>query len=94
MQGGWTGVAVALAGGVLFTIGSMSHDRTNAGQESKAPFTLAAAAIAAALSRVFYDRAVIGVFGKVKITTLHCLMGSLVQCRKGCIAAALFWDVV
>lgn len=64
MQGSWTGVAVALAGGLLFTIGSMSHDRTTAGQDSKAPLTLAAAGIAAALSRVFYDRAVIGVFGK------------------------------
>lgn len=64
MQGSWTGVAVALAGGVLFTIGSMSHDRTTAGQESKAPLTLAAAGIAAVLSRIFYDRAVIGVFGE------------------------------
>ena len=56
---------MALAGGILFTIGSMSHDRTNAGQESKANFTLAAAGIAAVLSRVFYDRAVLGVFGKL-----------------------------
>ena len=49
---------------MLFTMGSMSHDRTTAGQESKSPLTLAAAGLAAALSRVSYDRAIVGVFGK------------------------------
>lgn len=80
MQGGWTGVAVALAGGVLFTIGSMSHDRTNARQESKAPFTVAAAAIAAALFWVFYNRAVSCNYNTAV------LVGRML---KHCIAAAL-----
>lgn len=84
MQGAWAGLAVALSGGMLFTVGSMSHDRTTAGQESKAPLTLAAAGIAAALSRVFYNRAVVGVFGKHLLqlcnTVCSCAVSAAVQC--------------
>lgn len=65
MQGGWIGLLTALCGALLFTIGTMSHDKTTAGQESKSPLTLSAAAIAALLSRIFYNRAVTGVFGEL-----------------------------
>lgn len=65
MQGGWTGTFVSLAGGILFTLGSMSHHNTYEATDATWGLTLFSAAIAAALAQKYYQKAIVGVAGKL-----------------------------
>ena len=73
MQGGWTGVLTSLAGAFVFTLGSMSHHNTHEGTESSRSLTLTSAAIAAALARAYYFKAIAGVAGMSWQQGLHSL---------------------
>ena len=77
MQGGWLGLLTALCGALLFTLGTMSHDKTTSGQESKSHLTLSAAAIAALLSRMFYIRALIGVSGELRACCIGVVLAQM-----------------
>ncbi len=63
MQGGWGGLLTSLAGALVFTLGTMSHHSTYEGTDPGWGLTLTSAAIAAALARHYYLKAIVGVAG-------------------------------
>ncbi|KAL0032143.1 hypothetical protein WJX77_007583 [Trebouxia sp. C0004] len=67
-QGGWGGLLTSLAGALVFTLGTMSHHSTYEGTDAGWGLTLTSAAIAAALARHYYLKAIVGVAGTMVMT--------------------------
>ncbi|DBB04987.1 TPA: hypothetical protein ACH3X3_010264 [Trebouxia sp. C0006] len=67
-KGGWVGLLTSLAGALVFTLGTMSHHNTYEGTDAGWGLTLTSAAIAAALARQYYFKAIVGVAGTMVMT--------------------------
>lgn len=67
-KGGWGGLLTSLAGALVFTLGTMSHHSTYEGTDTGWGLTLTSAAIAAALARHYYFKAIVGVAGTMVMT--------------------------
>ena len=74
MQGGWLSFLIIICGVTLYTIGSMSHHNAVEGVGSSWTLTLLSAAVSGLLAQKYYQKAIVGVAGKLAKVVLHCCL--------------------